>query len=538
MLGSDYARVLAWSLGRQLGPRDLTSTRQQVDELRRSDPLARPILGAVDGDLWAYSQMLDAIVADQPVIGSTFPLRQFEAWLRVRRRLMRSETPLWVAVQTEPSVELQTQIDGLLPARGESHALEPNQVRSMTFAAAAAGARGIYFRSNSPLNAPGPTAERRAKTLQMLNAELELLEPWMAGGTPGPSIDAADPNVRIASLMTDRSQILLVTRQADDQQFVSSVPSTEAIHFVVPGSSGTGDVFQVTSQGLLPLTHRRGAGGVRVVLENAGLATLVLVAREQLVLNHVARSVRQASREFPQWRFEEATRQFEEIRAASAEGIVPMSDLQRLGRTAEMYLRETERVLSTGDAMSADHYLVRAESALAQLRRSAWEQAAAAFPSPVTSPLCVSFDTLPLHWRLSGALRSAAWSSNLLAGGEFEDLNHTLASGWQQHRRPIDHVAANVEFSLETPQSGRSCLRMQTWKTDQQAAPTVMEVAPLWITSAATPVEAGQVVRIHGWVKVPEAIEGSLDGLMIFDSFGGQSLAERVTRTGGWREFL
>jgi hypothetical protein len=51
------------------------------------------------------------------------------------------------------------------------------------------------------------------------------------------------------------------------------------------------------------------------------------------------------------------------------------------------------------------------------------------------------------------------------------------------------------------------------------------------------PVEAGQLVCIHGWVNVPASIVGNVDGLLIFDSLCGEALAERVPRTDGWRQF-
>ena len=65
----------------------------------------------------------------------------------------------------------------------------------------------------------------------------------------------------------------------------------------------------------------------------------------------------------------------------------------------------------------------------------------------------------------------------------------------------------------------------------------MIETPPLWITSPAVPVEAGQLVRIHGWVNIPAAITGSVDGLMVVDSLGGDDLAERIDKTAGWKEF-
>ncbi len=49
---------------------------------------------------------------------------------------------------------------------------------------------------------------------------------------------------------------------------------------------------------------------------------------------------------------------------------------------------------------------------------------------------------------------------------------------------------------------------------------------------------AGDVVCIRGQVRVPSPISGSVDGLMILDSLGGDALAERIDQTNGWREFV
>ena len=42
---------------------------------------------------------------------------------------------------------------------------------------------------------------------------------------------------------------------------------------------------------------------------------------------------------------------------------------------------------------------------------------------------------------------------------------------------------------------------------------------------------------IRGQVRVKGPISGSIDGLMIIDSLGGEPLAERIGETSGWRQF-
>ena len=51
------------------------------------------------------------------------------------------------------------------------------------------------------------------------------------------------------------------------------------------------------------------------------------------------------------------------------------------------------------------------------------------------------------------------------------------------------------------------------------------------------PVTAGQIVRIHGWVNIPTAIIGSVDGLLVVESLTGEEMALRLDKTAGWRQF-
>ena len=48
---------------------------------------------------------------------------------------------------------------------------------------------------------------------------------------------------------------------------------------------------------------------------------------------------------------------------------------------------------------------------------------------------------------------------------------------------------------------------------------------------------AGTLLEI-AQVRVPNPIEGSVDGLLVFDSYGGPALAERVNKTESWRRLV
>ncbi len=79
---------------------------------------------------------------------------------------------------------------------------------------------------------------------------------------------------------------------------------------------------------------------------------------------------------------------------------------------------------------------------------------------------------------------------------------------------------------------GLMALRLTVRPDQPENPPAMIETPPLWITSPATLVTAGQIVRIHGWVNVPTAISGSVDGLMVVDSLTGEETALRIDQDG------
>ena len=157
--------------------------------------------------------------------------------------------------------------------------------------------------------------------------------------------------------------------------------------------------------------------------------------------------------------------------------------------------------------------------------------------SPVTSPGAVSFETLPWHWSLVDRIASSRPGPNRLPGGEFEDLPTMLQAGWNHFRYASAELQTAAELVGGAARSGNSGLRLKVRAEDPKNPPAVVETPPLWITSPPLPVEAGQLVCIQGWVQMPEPITGSVDGLLILDSLAGETLARRIRRTSGWRQF-
>ena len=179
----------------------------------------------------------------------------------------------------------------------------------------------------------------------------------------------------------------------------------------------------------------------------------------------------------------------------------------------------------------------RAMQSLRQVERAYWQAARKGLVSPATSPGALGFETLPAHWRMIDRLKAGRFGANLLGGGDFEDVGAMLHAGWRNMFQADPNVRTAVDLAPQAALSGRLGLRMSAAAADPKNPPAALDGPPVILTSPAVNVEAGALVCIHGWVRVPAPIEAGTDGLMIVDSLGGEALADRIDRTEGWRKF-
>ncbi len=97
---------------------------------------------------------------------------------------------------------------------------QDEQFRLLVFSALAGGARGICFQSTTPLDAKDPATRRRAALLELVNLELDLIEPWCAGGSFVTSASGDDTNMGAAIMQTERARLVLPLPNGTFNQFV------------------------------------------------------------------------------------------------------------------------------------------------------------------------------------------------------------------------------------------------------------------------------------------------------------------------------
>lgn len=543
VITADHDPILAWDLGSRLTEDRLELTRQWSGQLRRADLQAeRPLICSAEQRLWAYSRLTNLLLVPALPLGGGMSPAEYGAWFRQRAGLARPGTPLWAAIPTEPDAAVMEQWSALALEPPLSLVAEADQVTLLTYQALASGARGLLYTSRSPLDRSDADTQLRARTLRRLNLELQLLEPWVAGGASVTEIDAGAADLRMVALQTERASLLIVIAQAPGQQFTVGPVPERTLSLIVPSVVNAPQVYRVTAAGLRTLTHRRVAGGVRLTLEEPGLVSLVALTQDPLVLGHLTRVVSSTQGEVVRLQYELASAGLQLVEQVHARvvGELPETPVvtQWLSQ-ARAHLRHCELLLAASDWSAAATYAERTANGLRQVRRHDSDQAARSFPTPVSSPYCVSFATLPSHWEMAVRLQSAPqWESPPLPAGDCDNLDHLRATGWRNESTREGTLQTLVEVSPENPHGGRAALRLQAWSPDGPDRPPLLESPPIQIRSAPVRVRRGQLVQIRGWVRMPNRGPTSGDGLLVYDSLAGPALGERIPVTEGWREFV
>ena len=547
-IGPECRPVLAWDLGDGLGSRQVETTRLWAEQIRAADSqVRRPLIARPESDLRAYSRIVDVLVIGRTVLGSSFELGDYAGWLRQRPQLARPGTPVWVAVSTEPDRLVRAQWEAIAPGDPAAARFSAEQLRLITYASASGGARGLLFESFTPLDRSDRASRIRSAALELLNLELSIAEPWLAGGTFVTLAEASDPEIAAAVFRTDRASLLLPIWSGRGAQQAPGPSSQRTISVVVPGVPESHTAYEMIPGRLHPVRRKRVTGGTRITLESFSLTAQVLLTEDPLAHNSCNRRVAEIGR-----RAAELQRALVELKIEQFEStLIPLS--LAAPRTAELktlendvpVLRRAARQSSQACAgrLAARDYgaaYAAAEEAFRPLmlfERAHWLAASQSVARPVTSPAAISFAGLPAHWRLLHSVVQAKSAPSRLPGGDFEDLRTWLASGWDHFQHAVPAVHSEANLAPEAARSGGLGLRISVRPSDPAEVPQLVETPPVWIASAPVEIEAGTLLAIRGWVRVPRPITGSPDGLLIFDSIAGRALADRIEVAEQWQEF-
>ncbi len=539
-IGPAFDSVLAWDLGNDLTEAELDAVQRWAEQVRAADRRGnRPLICRPRVDLRGYSRATDLLLIDRRPLGTSLNLNDYAQWVRRQPLLARPGTSVWTTVQTQPNESLRQQLAVLDPSRPPPTVVSPDQIRLLAYTAVSAGSRGLLFLSDSPLDGPDAETQQRAMSMELLNLELELIEPWAAAGSYVASADSSAAEVVGSVLRTERARLLLPIWSASMSQCVPPQSAANSLSLIAPGVPEASNAYELTPAGVRVLQHKRVAGGMCVTLDEFGLTTQILLAHDPLIINAVNRKTSETGRRAAELQRHLAVHKMNSVQAISGHiaSRMPVNGPPQWLKTARENLQTCDAQLAAGNALGAAQNAQRAQRSLRMIERAYWDVAVKGLVSPVTSPAAVSFDTLPYHWQLVNRLAAGHFGPNRIAGGDFEDINTMMRAGWRYIQNSTPSLQTAVDLSPSAARSGRLGLRLLAAAADPKSPPAVVETPPVLFTSPTIPVEAGQILCIFGWVHVPSPIMGSTDGLLVVDSLTGEALADRIGQTKEWRQF-
>ncbi len=540
-IGPEFEPVLVWDLGHGLTDEQLEANRQRAERVRLADTRdGRPLICAPSNMLRSYSRQVNLLLIDRRPLGTSLEMPDYGTWVRRQPLLALPGTPIWTTVQTQSGEGLRRQLMAVSPGQNPPTTMAPEQIRLLVYTAVSSGSRGLLFLSDSSLEAQDAETRQRAVTLQLLNLELDVIEPWAAAGSMVSQAESSQALVSGTVLRSDRARIVLPMWLAPGSQCVTPLAAANPLILTLPGIPESSNFFELTAGRLEPLRHKREAGGTRVTLDEFGLSALLFLAQDATIIEAVTRRAAtngrrsaELERYLAAQKLEIVTRVFGQIGGRVNPQVVPQEQLAK----ARQNLQMCDARMNSADFAMASAYARRAMKPLRYLERAAWETATTGRDSAISVPGASSFQTLPWHWAMVDRIAAMRPGANRLPGGNFENIAEMVAGGWRHFQHNMPGIQTAADLVPDAAHSGRLGLRLTARADNPENPPAMIETPPLWITSPAVPVEAGRFVRIHGWVNIPKAIIGSVDGLMVIDSMAGEEMAQRIDKTIGWREF-
>jgi hypothetical protein len=535
--------VLFWDLGGGLVEEQKDTVFRAIQVVHSADA-QRPVGADVWDGFVPYSRTLDLVGVHRWPLMTALELSQYREWLEQRRTLGRSGRFAWTWIQTHLPDWYTNLVYDRPGAAGFAEPIgpQPEQIRLLTYAAVAAGCKGLGFWSDRFL-ANTHQGRDRLLALALLNQELQMLEPLLVSVVRPPLwIDTSVPDVKAAVLRTEHGVLVLPMWLGAGAQFVPGQYATAQLTLTVPEVPASSIPWQITPVEVRSLQYERVHGGTRVTIPEFGMTGAVLFTAE----NRPTGIIVSLQNQVPKMR-EQAAYWAQDLAHVEIEKVLPIEaqleaaghrlpDSKALVDDARRRLRACVEYYNNKDYRQAYQEAERSLRPLRILMRAQWEQATKGLDSAVASPYAVSFFTLPQHWRFMNEFKQIRPGPNVLQGGDFE-MGPGAPTGWTVQEAQLDNVELTAQRVTESPKEGQQCLMLEIKSKNLPEAPQALERTFLAINSPLVRLEPGTPVMISGWVRIPSPFTASVDGALLYDSAGGEPLAVRLTKPTGWKKF-
>ena len=539
--------ILNWDLGQHHRESTL-ETLQAASELIETLPteLRRPTVVTAAHQFKQVSRYADLVILNWQPLHSSLTLEQSSNQITQAMNELRRGTPYWISIATQISPVLLQQQYSMMQSQFWEQPTEPisfqgqttidyDQLAMVTHRSLAMGARGIHFQSFSRLDRTDKETILRIRILERLNRELQLIEPWVSGGTSTGVVNTPLEHHSVYMTKTGRTRLVWLFNRDDHEQIVPRPNNDELISFDVPGVPLTYLPYHVNYSAIHRIRTNRGSNN-RIAVTPTAPYSLVVMTADPLVRDYIQRRIYANRQRILQLTYDILQLELSRVQSLRTFDSLTAVSLTDTFNQATASHRSSRNVVASNQWDVAYQYLTSVENSLRKIRFQVWQAVNNHDHNLVSNPLSLHTSTFVESISTTRRLQQSTWSPNLLAGSSMEDLNQMQRGGWKHHRDPNHSVKSLVEITSHNPREGNRCLRIQAWQDPNLAASSLLS-APVWVSSPSVAVQTGDVLRIHGWVNIPAALKHQGDGLVIYDSITGTVLADRFHHTAGWQSF-
>jgi hypothetical protein len=477
----------------------------------------------------------------------------------------------------------------------------PEQVRLLAYLSVACGCRGLGFWSDRFL-ADSHHGRDRLQGMAILNAELEMIAPVLMAPRLSryPQwLDTSHPNVKAALIRTRKGAILIPIWLGKGSQYVPEQAALPALTVTVPLIEDGADPWRISPAGVECLRNnaKKVTGGTELTIPEFDLVAPIVFTSDQTQNGLVVwwqDYARRYGKLAAKWAIDLAAEEHDKVLAVHtklAEMGVTVPGADKLFEQSVRFHRSAQQNFAADlyDKAFADAH--RALRPLRVVMRDHWERATATLDVPTASPFAVSYFSLPKHWALFQEIQATKPGQSVLPGGQFEVAGQIPEGGvpvdqipgWTARFGALTEDRVNVaagivpakglddpqlpkperkqpsmfapsrpiaapadSYTPPAPELGRGVLKLEVRKRGEvgrDGKPVEKTTHPLERTflvveSPQVRVPPGSLVRVSGWVKIPNEIRLTADGVLFYDDIGSEPLGVRLLETGGtWKQF-
>ncbi|HEY1188999.1 MAG TPA: hypothetical protein VGE74_15195, partial [Gemmata sp.] len=593
--------VLFYDLGGGRMKEQTAAVERTRDYVRLRDP-KRPFSADVWDGFQGYSAFLDAVGAHRWPLFTSLDMDSYRGWMTQRKDLGSSRAVFWTWVQNHAPDWYVENVAGVRPGDKFVDPIgpHPEQVRLLTYISVACGCRGLGFWSDRFL-ADSHHGRGRLQGMAILNSELAMLAPiLMAPRTERPQWLATNhPNVMAAVIRGSRGALLLPIWLGPGDQYVPEQGAVNALTVTVPLIADGADPWRISPAGVECLRNdtRKVTGGTELTIREFDLVTPIVFTND-LSQNGLLVWWQDYNRKYgrvsARWAMDLAAEEYDKtlaIHTRLTEMGVPSRDADALFKQAAQFHKSAQQNFAAELYAQAFADAHRALRPLRVVMRDHWDRAVATLDVPSASPFAVSYYSLPKHWELFREIQACRVGESVLPGGAFEPVGGAIPKdgypvnsvpGWVARFGTIDrvNVAAGVVTSDKladkilpkkpeyqgpkmftpgrpiarpddgyeppAPELGRGVLKLEVRRRGDVApdgkpvnqSTRALERTFLAVESPSVALPPGSLVRVSAWIKIPEPITLTSDGVLFYDDVGGEPLAVRLMNTQGkWKQF-